>query len=185
MEDDRALLQRIAVFDQAAMRTLYERYHDSLLAFLRARGADPASAADTVHDAMLEVWRSAGRYGGRSSVKTWLFAIARNKLVDRHRKAGRTSLVEEVPDIADDAPDPEAAAMAASDAEQLRGCLDALKDTHRTALRLAFFEDLTYEEISEIEGAPVGTIKTRIFHAKRLLMRCLGRPSEAPCVTPR
>ncbi|MEM7683465.1 MAG: sigma-70 family RNA polymerase sigma factor [Pseudomonadota bacterium] len=175
MEDDRNLLKRVAMRDQTAMRALYERHHDAVHAFLKARGSDPATASDVLHDAMLEVWKSADRFQSKSSVKTWIFAIARNKLVDRLRKASRTSLVDEVPDVADDAPNPEAAAMAANDTARLQRCLEGLSAPHRTALRLAFFDDLTYEEIGEIEGVPHGTIKTRIFHAKRLMMRCLGQ----------
>ena len=87
--------------------TLFRSVH----AFLKARGSDPATASDVLHDAMLEVWKSADRFQSKSSVKTWIFAIARNKLVDRLRKASRTSLVDEVPDVADDAPNPEAAAI--------------------------------------------------------------------------
>ena len=175
MESDRDLLHGVADRNQSAMRTLYERHHASLFAFLKSRGSDAAGASDVVHDTMLEVWRAADRFKGKSAVKTWIFSIARNKLVDRQRKDARTSVVDEVPEVIDEAPDPEAAAMAADDAERVRNCLAGLKETHRAALRLAFYEDLTYEEIGEIEGAPVGTIKTRIFHAKKLLMRCLGR----------
>ena len=156
------------------MRALYERYCDPLNAFLIGRGADGAAAADVVQDAMLEVWRSAARFEGKSSPKTWLYAIARNKLTDRFRRSGRMSYVEDVPETIDDAPNPEAAAMAASDNARLRACMDKLKAAHKTAIRLAFFEDLTYEEISQIEETPVGTIKTRIHHAKQLLLRCLG-----------
>jgi RNA polymerase sigma-70 factor (ECF subfamily) len=49
-----------------------------------------------------------------------------------------------------------------------------LKSDHRSAIELAFFEDLSYREISEIADVPEGTVKTRVFHAKQLLMRCLA-----------
>lgn len=172
---DQTLIQRVARSDKQAMRSLYERYHDSLLSFLRARGADDATAADTVHEAMLEVWRSAHRYAGKASVKTWMFTIARNKLVDRFRKSARLSFVDEVPDSQDTQPDPEAISIAASDAKRLRGCLDRLKPAHLSVIRLAFFEDLSYDEIADIEEIPKGTVKTRVFHAKQLLLRCLGQ----------
>lgn len=172
--DDRALAQRIAKGDKAAMRVLYERYHPALIAFLRGRGADAATAADTAHDTMLEVWRTASRYSGEARLKTWMFTIARNKLVDRHRRSARVTLVDEVPDSADTAPGPEALAAAARDAVRLRACLDALKQAHRHVIRLAFYDDLTYREIATIESVPEGTVKTRIYHAKQLLLRCLG-----------
>ncbi|MCR9089333.1 MAG: sigma-70 family RNA polymerase sigma factor [Rhodobacteraceae bacterium] len=175
MADDRELLQRISVSDREAMRAFYERYHTALFAFIRGRGTDPAAAADTVQDAMLEVWRSAGRYRGEAAAKTWLFSIARNKLIDRTRKGARLSHVEDVPETVDEAPDPEAVMIASSEAARVRACLGRLKPAHLSVIRLAFYEDLTYGEISEIEDVPAGTVKTRIFHAKKLLLRCLGK----------
>jgi len=85
-------------------------------------------------------------------------------------------VTDDVPDIADDAPDPEALAVAAGEASRVRACLDGLSPAHKNVIRLAFYEDLNYDEISAIEDVAVGTIKTRIFHAKKLLMRSLGTP---------
>lgn len=175
MYDDRDLLQLISTGDREAMRAFYERYNTHLFAFLRGRGADPAAAADAAQDTMLEVWRSAGRYRGEAAAKTWLFSIARNKLIDRTRKNARLSTVDEVPDSIDEAPDPEAVVIASSEAARVRACLGGLKPEHLTVIRLAFYEDLTYGQISEIEGVPTGTVKTRVYHAKKLLLRCLGK----------
>jgi RNA polymerase sigma-70 factor (ECF subfamily) len=88
---DKALLKRVAEGDRAAMRSLYELHYDALHAFLRGRGADEQLASDPLQDAMLDVWRLAGRYNGKASVKTWIFTIARNKLVDRIRRVSRMS----------------------------------------------------------------------------------------------
>ena len=60
----------------------------------------------------------------------------------------------------------------------MRECIARLSDTHRSAIHLAFYGELPYGEIAEIEGVPVGTIKTRILHAKRLLMHCLDRVQD-------
>lgn len=174
-DDDRALLARVAAGDADAMRRLYERHYDALHAFVRARSGDAAATPDIVHDTMLDVWRQAGRFRGGSSVRTWMFSIARNKAVDRVRGGARLSFVDEVPETADDAPDAAAVIEAAEDAERVRACLATLKPAQRAAVRLAFYEGLTYEEIAEVESIPAGTVKTRIFHAKRALMHCLGR----------
>jgi len=174
-EEDRQFLALTAKGDAAAMRRLYERHHDALFAFIRLRCSDDAMAGDIVHDAMLEVWRSAGRFAGRSSVRTWIFAIARNKLIDRQRRGAGLSFTDEVPERADDTPDAATVMAAAQDAARLRACLKRLKAVQLAAIRLAFYEELPYEEIAEIEAVPVGTVKTRIFHAKQALMHCLGR----------
>ena len=175
MSDDKHLLSQIAAGDKTAMRVFFERYNAPLFAFLRSRGADSQAADDAVQDAMLDVWRTAGNFANRSSIKTWLFTIARNKMIDRQRKLSRLSIVEDIPETVDDTPNAEAVLMAAQDAERVRACLAKLKPHHLTTLRLAFYEELTYSEIGEIEGNPEGTIKARVHYAKRLLLRCLGR----------
>jgi RNA polymerase sigma-70 factor (ECF subfamily) len=172
--DDAALLERIAAGgDNSAMKLLYERHSDALYHFIRARLRDPFEAADVMQEVFLEVWRAAGRFQGRSAARTWIFGIARNKTVDRMRRGGREVLADPDPDVADDAPNPEAVVEAASDAARLRDCIEKLSAAHRSAIHLAFYGELPYGEIAEIEGVPVGTVKTRILHAKRLLMRCL------------
>ncbi len=77
---DQSLLERVAGGDKAAMHALYQRYHDTLFAFIRLRCDDEAVIRDIVHDTMLAVWRGASRFNKGSSVKTWIFAIGRNKL---------------------------------------------------------------------------------------------------------
>jgi RNA polymerase sigma-70 factor, ECF subfamily len=173
--DDADLLRRIGAGDRAALKALYERHSDALHKFLSYRLRDPFEAADVVQDVFLEVWRSAARFEGRSAPRTWMFGIARNRAVDRIRRGVREVTAHE-PDVevADEAPDPEAVVVAASDAARLRDCIGRLSDTHRSAIHLAFYEELPYGEIASIEGVPAGTIKTRILHAKRLLMHCLA-----------
>jgi RNA polymerase sigma-70 factor (ECF subfamily) len=172
--DDAALLQRVGTGDRAALKLLYERHSDALFHFLRARLRDPFEAGDVMQEVFLEVWRAAARFEGRSAARTWIFGIARNKAVDRMRRGARTLLAEPDDTVPDTAPDPEALAAAASDAARVRDCLGKLSDTHRSAIHLAFYQELPYAEIAAIEDVPVGTIKTRVMHAKRLLMQCLG-----------
>ncbi len=171
---DHQLVARVAAKDRCAMETLYRRHFDGLTAFVLSRCGDRAIAADVMQETMMAVWRKADGFAGKSSVKTWIYAIARFKTVDRLRAAGRLRPGGDIPETADDAPGPEAAAIASGDARKLRDCLSRLDEKRRSVIRLAFYEDLSYDDISEIEGTPPGTVKSRIFHAKRLLMLCLG-----------
>ncbi len=172
--DDKRLLSSIAKGDSAAMRVFYERHHKTLRGFLSTRGADAEETADVLHDAMLEVWRSAARYRGASSVRTWLFTIARNKFVDKVRRGERLSFVDEVPETGETEPDSEAILASAQDGARVRACLGGLSAGQRLVVRMAFFDELTYEEIADVEKIPAGTVKSRIFHAKKALLRCLG-----------
>jgi RNA polymerase sigma-70 factor (ECF subfamily) len=172
--DDARLLKRIGAGDRAAMKLLYERHSEALYHFIRVRLRDPFEAADVMQEVFLEIWRAAGRFEARSTARTWIFGIGRNKTLDRMRRGARVVLAEPDVTLPDEAPNPEAVAEAASDAARVRDCIGRLSDTHRSAIHLAFYRELPYSDIAEIEGVPVGTIKTRILHAKRLLMHCLA-----------
>lgn len=172
--DDTELLRRVGAGDRAALRALYERHSDSLHKFLRYRLRDPFEAGDLVQEVFLEIWRTAARFEGRSAPRTWIFGIARNKAVDRMRRGLReVTAPDPGAEIVDESPDPEAIAAAASDAARLRACIAKLSDAHRSVIHLAYHEELPYGEIAAIEDVPVGTVKTRIMHAKRLLLHCL------------
>ncbi|MEO1475100.1 MAG: RNA polymerase sigma factor [Pseudomonadota bacterium] len=172
---DTDLIEKIKAGDKFAMRLLYERHSAGLGAFIRRRLNDPVEAADVVHDTFLDVWTKAASFQGRSSVKSWMYSIARNKSVDRIRKLSPVLTAEADETVPDDTPLPDAIIENSQDAERVRLCVEALSDVQRTAVMLAFYEDMTYKEIAIAEDVSEGTIKTRIFHAKKLLMRCLSR----------
>jgi len=174
-QHQRNLLARISAGDKPAMKQLYELLAPGLLQFIRARTGDAAEAADVVQDTFMEVWRTAGRYEARASVKTWIFAMARFNLIDRLRKRGREEPLDEDFEAPDTAPEPQALAEAASDARRVRQCIDKLPQAQARAVRLAFYDELSYGEIAAVENIPEGTVKTRIFHAKKILAQCLTR----------
>ncbi|WP_420861219.1 RNA polymerase sigma factor [Algirhabdus cladophorae] len=177
MHSDTDLIEQIAKGDTTAMKVFFERHQPALFAFLRGRGADAQMADDAVQDAMLDVWRTASTFQGRANAKTWLFTIGRNKMIDRQRKSARLSIVDDIPETVDDSPSAEAVLMASEDANRVKNCLSKLKPHHLNVIRLAFYEDMTYAQIGTLEDVPEGTIKARIFYAKKLLLRCLGRRS--------
>ena len=178
MDPQQELIRRIADEDREALAALYRLLERPVFKFIRSRLNDPFEAADILHDVFLEVWRSAGRFEGRSKVQTWVMGIAYRKVIDRHRKAGRTDLTDAPPDRADEAPDVETCLIASESGEQVAHCMAGLSEDHRGAVTLAFWHDMTYREIAEVLGTAEGTIKTRIFHAKKLLMRCLSAFGE-------
>lgn len=176
---DEALIGKIEQGDKTAMRLLYERHADSLTGFVRNRLKDPIESADVVHDTFIEVWTKASGFQSRSSVRAWIYSIARNKAVDRIRKQSRLVITAPDETIADTAPEAETIMANVQDAERLQACLDALSEAQRTAVTLAFYDDLTYREISDAEGVSEGTVETRVHHAKKLLMHCLSKPPTA------
>jgi RNA polymerase sigma-70 factor (ECF subfamily) len=177
--DAHALLRQTADGQTGALEALYAAFHAPVYAFALKRVRNAADAAEILNEVFLEVWRSAGRFEGRSRPLTWLLGIAHHKIVDhlRRQHADREEVLP--PDMADpDPPDLSAALMGAQDADLVRRCLERLSGSHRLVVHLAFYQDLSYSEIAEIADCPVGTVKTRMFHAKQSLKRCLGAGTQ-------
>lgn len=169
------LLAKIARGDQQALERFYYQFQRRVYAFAQARLGDPHLSAEILNEVMMEVWKSAGRFEGRSKVQTWLLGIAHHKVVDRLRKKPGPDVVELDEQLTDDSGvSIERVVAGTEDAERLQHCLDGLSDDHRQVMHLAFVEDLPYGEIATIAGVPLGTVKTRMFHARKMLKRCLG-----------
>lgn len=174
-ESDRDLLARIGRGDEAALRCFYERYQARVYRYLESRLNDPFAAADVLNEVMLEIWRHGVRFAGRSKVSTWVLGIARHKAIDHMRREGRHRgevFDEAMPD--EDSPSASDAIAGLQEAGRLKRCLARLSEVQREMVHLAFFEGLSYPEIATVAGCPEGTVKTRIFHAKQALKRCLG-----------
>ena len=173
LDFEKRLIAGVATGNKAAMKQIYNSYTPALNGFVRLYLADPNDVADIIHDTMLEIWRKADRFEGRSSLKTWIFSIAKNKSIDRNRKSSRIDYTDENTDIEDVTLTADDVLAISQEANTVREAVAQLKPEHRRAIHLSFFEDLTYKEIAEIEGCPEGTIKTRILYAKRNLQHIL------------
>ncbi|MBL4928350.1 sigma-70 family RNA polymerase sigma factor [Tabrizicola sp. KVB23] len=169
-----ALMKRIASGDRGAFAQLYREMESPLYRFVSSRLNDQQRSSDITHDVFLQVWRDAGAFEGRSKVRTWLFAMAYRKVVDVYRRENRLVFGEDVPESADESPNPEACVLAMENRDAVRQCLETLSPSHRAAIELTFMEDMSYPEVAEITGVPEGTVKSRVFHAKQLLLRCLS-----------
>lgn len=169
----KALIDRMSRRDMAGFEAFYRAMEKPLFRFLASRLNDPFQCADLLHEVFLDVWNGAGRFEGRSAVKSWVFGIAYRKVIDHLRRQGRFTTDADVPEQQDDSPDALSCLAAAEDAGHVRACLGGLKPDHRAAIELTFFEDMGYRDVAEVLQVPEGTVKTRVFHAKKLLMHCL------------
>ncbi|MET1079838.1 MAG: sigma-70 family RNA polymerase sigma factor [Pseudomonas sp.] len=177
---DLDLLQCIARGDQQALHAFYRRFHGVVYQFSLRTLRNGADAADVLNEVMLEVWRRAGTFEGHSQVRTWLLSITRNKSVDLLRRKRPSEPLDE--QALEEDPGAVCGLSAGLEldqqGEQVRYCLDKLKDSHRQVVHLAFFEELAYPQIAEIMAIPGGTVKTRMMHAKQQLLQCLRRRLE-------
>jgi RNA polymerase sigma-70 factor (ECF subfamily) len=167
---DSTLVERLP-FDRSGdeLRELYRRYSGELFGFACNALADRELAEEVVQDVFAQLWRHADSYDGRrSSVRTWLYAIARNRIVDAHRRAAaRPKLAEDDP--LDAGAEVDAALDQAVLRWQLTAALARLSPAHREVIRLAHYGGLTMRQIAERTGTPIGTVKSRTSYALRHL----------------
>ena len=151
------------------LRELYRRYAPELFGFATNALGDRELAEEVVQDVFAQLWRHADGYDGRrASVRTWLYAIARNRIIDAHRRAAARPRRGE-----DDSLETVAEFDAALDHAVLRwqitSALARLSPPHREVIRLAHYGGLTMREIAERTGVPLGTVKSRTSYALRHL----------------
>jgi RNA polymerase sigma-70 factor (ECF subfamily) len=157
------LLARAATRDRDAFRALYEAVGPRVRAFVRSRCKDPGLADEITQEVLLTLWRRADRYDpSRARPMTWIFTMARNRVIDaqRHRKVVEADRRD--PHFVPEPPPPvDANLLATRRAERIRAALDTLPDPQRAVLVQAFFEGRSYPEIAESEGVALGTVKSR------------------------
>lgn len=179
---DDVLLALISEGDQQAFSQLYLRYQPKLVRYCaRVLRDDLAQAADLVDDAMFDIWRSAGSFAGRSKASTWIYSIARNKVISWLRKTSEVELEDE--SILEALIDPSATPheeLAIDDVKQhLLRQMDHLSDEHREVLRLTYFEDLSIKEVADLLGIAENTVKTRMFYARKRMAQLLEKAGIA------
>ncbi|MEM8784752.1 MAG: sigma-70 family RNA polymerase sigma factor [Pseudomonadota bacterium] len=163
-------MARIAAQDKAALRPLFDRYHRQIFHYLCRFTRDHGMADDLANEVFLEVWRKAGSFQGRASVRSWLFTIAHNKAVSQFRKQRGTALDDETANrIEDTAFTPHETVQARDTQRVLRACLERLSDKHREALELVYFQDLPLKDVASILAVSENTVKTRVFYARQKL----------------
>lgn len=173
---DADLIRAVAVRDRAAFVTLFERFAGRVKAYAIRAGVGPADADEIAQDVMVSVWRHASDFDpDRAAVSTWIFAIARNRRIDHHRRGARPAPDPEDPLFQPDAePDGLAVLTAAEREARLRQALDALPAEQRRVLVASFWRGLSHAEIAAEEALPLGTVKSRIRLAFRHLHGLLG-----------
>lgn len=165
---DEELMRLVAEGEEEALAPLHRRYA-SLVFNVAARSLDRPAAEEIVQDVFLAIWRGAKTYDpSRGAVRPWLLQIAHLRVLNELRRRGRRPAVVPDPDglrlgtVADEAPQPDEAAWRDFRREAVQAAVASLPPPQRQALSLAYFDDLTHEQIAAFLGVPLGTTKTRI-----------------------
>jgi RNA polymerase sigma-70 factor (ECF subfamily) len=170
------LLSRVARGDEAAFSALYDELAPRVYGLCRRILRDPAQAEEVAQEALLEVWRTAGRYDpAKGSAASWALTIAHRRAVDRVRSEQastdreRRVATEEVPydDVVEEA-------TARLERQQVRRCLHTLTELQREAITLAYYQGYSYREVAERLATGLPTVKTRMRDGLIRLRDCLG-----------
>ena len=157
---DSELLVRVADRDRVAFELLYQRYVRSVFGLALRRLRDRQRAEDAVQETFTAVWRSAKSYRPeRGPAAPWLYAVARNAIVDRQR--ARTEPPAEPADSPSGDPGPLDRAEASFVAWRVHRALEELPDKEREVVELAYWSGLSQSEVAEFLHIPLGTVKTR------------------------
>lgn len=175
---DEAVFERFLDGDQNAYRTLIERYHDDLIRFLTRLVGDRTAAEDIFQETFLQIHQSAHTFDTSRRFRPWLFTIAANKGRDHLRKKIRQRAVELSAPIGGsdgsgsfvdllevDVPSPDASLDASERDRMVQDALIRLQPALREILLLAYFQRLSYQQIADDLGIPLGTVKSRMHAA--------------------
>ena len=175
---DERLLAEAADGDTAAFQILYERYRDAIFRFAVRLLGSVEAAEDVTHDCFLSLMKAPGRFDpARASLRTYIYAAARNLATKRYHSFGRETAIDELmeePSVAD-RHGPMRLVLDHELAGEVERAVSSLPPLLREALVLFEYEDISLAEIAEVVGAEPGTVKQRLFRAREKLRARLDR----------
>ena len=178
-----ALLDRIALADESALKELYALTSSKLYGVAVRVVTNREWAEDVLQEAYLNIWKVAGSYkASLSPPMAWMGLLVRSRGLDflRRRASDRADRVQELDDVisdtvAGDSPNPMDTTQASEQAWALHQCLSQLENKQREVVSLAYLRDLSHSELAEQLKLPLGTVKTWIRRGLEQLRGCMGR----------
>ena len=172
-EFDRCM-RRIQKGDKTGLKEIYEAYISYIYAVIRGVVKNKENAEDLTAEFFIKLWNMADQYKAGSGHKTWMTVIARNMAIDFMRKAGREQLTEEVSEVS-------AADTAAGIADSMenevvgrmnfRETVEKLPETERQIMTMKLAGQMTFKEIAEVLGIPMGTVTWKYQNSLEKLRR--------------
>jgi RNA polymerase sigma-70 factor (ECF subfamily) len=177
-DTDQQLVQRAQRGDLRAFDLLVLKYQGRIAALVSRYVSDAGEVEDVTQEAFIKAYRALGKFRGDSAFYTWLYRIAanaaKNHLVAKGRRPGADATIEDAEGVDEggllsESASPEALAMGGELAEVVESALNALPDELKAALMLREFDGLSYDDIADVLGCPVGTVRSRIFRAREAI----------------
>ena len=178
VDEEAALLSRVAAEETDAFEALYRLYSPRLQRFVRGVTKQPALVEEILDDTMMVVWRKAYTFNHSSKVSTWIFAIAYRQSLKTLKRLGR--LEDETYEQTEaSTPGPDDALQQQELHQHLDNALGMLSAEQRAVMELTYYFGYACREIAQIMGCPIDTVKTRMFYARRKLKASLASHREA------
>ncbi|MHA6689722.1 sigma-70 family RNA polymerase sigma factor [Devosia sp. A449] len=170
------LIARCALRDRAAFRVLYDRTSAKLFGVTLRILRDRAEAEEAIQEIYVKIWQRADRYVmGNTSPISWLVAVARNHALDMLRARRPASAdIDAALDIADSGPSPERAAEDSDEKRRIEHCLGTLEPERADAVRGAYLDGYSYEELASRHAIPLNTMRTWLRRSLVKLKDCLS-----------
>ncbi|MAZ82797.1 MAG: RNA polymerase subunit sigma [Hoeflea sp.] len=171
------MISRIAMGDRAAFSSLYQKTSPKLFGVCLRILRQQAQAEDALQEIYVKIWRRAASFAaGKAAPMAWLVTIARNHCIDviRARRPDPVD-IDDAPAVADERPDPEAAAVSAGEGRRIDMCLEELDADRASAVVSAYVEGYSYQELAEEHGVPLNTMRTWLRRSLIKLKECLQR----------
>ena len=194
--DEAALIAELQAGSEQAFAWLITRYHQPIYSLLARTVHDRADAADLTQEVFVKVFRGVGRFHGESSLRTWIYRIALHEASNQRRwwmrhKQQEIPIEQEMTEgncgapirlremLVDPAESPFEMAIHTENRERVEAALSLLPEPFRTTLILRDIEGFVYEEVAEIQGVNLGTVKSRLVRGRALLKAILAESQRA------
>lgn len=176
--DEKALIGQILAGDQDAFARLVQAYQKPVYNLCLRMVSNPTDAEDLAQEAFVKAWRGLRFYKHEAAFSTWLYRLTSNVCIDflrRQKKTVSLTVEEDAPDleVPDAAPLPEEQVLNKEKQHAVAAAMAQLEEEYRLALTLRVVDDLTYEQIAEVLGIKVGTVKSRIARARERMRKML------------
>ena len=198
--EESALIEELRAGSEEAFSWLIQRYHQPIYSLLARTVHDRTDAADLTQEVFVKVFRGVGSFHGESSLRTWIYRIALHEASNRRRwwmrhKQQEVPIEQEMPDcgsghptrlvdmLVDPAESPYEMAVHAENRERVEAALMQVPEPFRTTLILRDIEGFVYEEVAEMQGVNLGTVKSRLMRGRAALKAILTAP-ERPALSP-
>jgi RNA polymerase sigma-70 factor, ECF subfamily len=172
------LVVRCQVGDHAAFEELVNQCQPRLRGFLCKLVGGQQAIDDLLQDIWIDVFRDLPKLANPGAFLPWLYRVARNRAYRLFRRHAQTIESLDMHDLSDAEKQNPADEFTAEDAQAVHAALDDLSAEHREVLLLRFMEDMSYDDIAAVIDCQVGTVKSRLYHAKQALRNILEKSHE-------